>query len=163
MGRPITQQRFPHDRMAAGKSARCGRQGHRRSRAAGPRPSRLFRRAGIRSRRLELHLVDANAYDAISWLRVLAEALLENCEIARYTLVDFSPQMLDLSRSRLVKFQDQTVFIRADFKKPIGQRGFAPASISSSRSRPCTSFATQAASRTFMLSSIVCCFPEEPF
>jgi SAM-dependent methyltransferase len=47
----------------------------------------------------------------------LAEALLENCAIARYTLVDFSPQMLDLSRSRLAKFQDRTVFIQADFKK----------------------------------------------
>jgi SAM-dependent methyltransferase len=47
----------------------------------------------------------------------LAEALLKNCEIARYTLLDFSPQMLDLSRSRLAKFQDRTVFIQADFKK----------------------------------------------
>jgi SAM-dependent methyltransferase len=47
----------------------------------------------------------------------LAEALLKNCEIARYTLVDFSPQMLELSRSRLAKFQDRTVFIQADFKK----------------------------------------------
>ena len=48
---------------------------------------------------------------------LLAEALLENCKIARYTLVDFSPQMLELSRSRLEKFQDRTVFIQADFKK----------------------------------------------
>ena len=47
----------------------------------------------------------------------LAEALLENCKIARYALLDFSPQMLDLSRSRLKKFQDRTVFIQADFKK----------------------------------------------
>src|SRR6476646_659005 len=47
----------------------------------------------------------------------LAEALLENCQIARYTLVDFSPQMLDLSRSRLAKFKDRTVFIQSDFKK----------------------------------------------
>jgi SAM-dependent methyltransferase len=47
----------------------------------------------------------------------LAEALLEHCEIARYTLVDFSPQMLDLCRTRLAKFQDRTVFIQADFKK----------------------------------------------
>jgi SAM-dependent methyltransferase len=47
----------------------------------------------------------------------LAEALLENCRIARYTLVDFSPQMLELSRSRLAKFKDRTVFIQADFKK----------------------------------------------
>jgi SAM-dependent methyltransferase len=47
----------------------------------------------------------------------LAEALLENCRIARYTLVDFSPQMLELSRRRLAKFKDRTVFIQADFKK----------------------------------------------
>ncbi|HUR71668.1 MAG TPA: class I SAM-dependent methyltransferase [Candidatus Limnocylindrales bacterium] len=47
----------------------------------------------------------------------LAEALLNNCPNARYTLVDFSPQMLDLSRSRLAKFKDRTVFIQADFKK----------------------------------------------
>lgn len=47
----------------------------------------------------------------------LAEALLQHCEIARYTVVDFSPQMLELSRSRLAKFQDRTVFIQADFKK----------------------------------------------
>ena len=47
----------------------------------------------------------------------LAEALVKNCQIARYTLVDFSPQMLELSRSRLKKFQDRTVFIQADFKK----------------------------------------------
>ena len=47
----------------------------------------------------------------------LAEALLENCWIARYTLVDFSPQMLELSRSRLAKFKERTVFIQADFKK----------------------------------------------
>jgi SAM-dependent methyltransferase len=47
----------------------------------------------------------------------LAEALLNNCEIALYTLLDFSPQMLELSRSRLKKFHDRTVFIQADFKK----------------------------------------------
>jgi SAM-dependent methyltransferase len=47
----------------------------------------------------------------------LAEALLENCNIARYTLVDFSPEMLKLSGSRLAKFIDQIVFIQADFKK----------------------------------------------
>ena len=47
----------------------------------------------------------------------LAEALLKNCAIARYTLVDFSPQMLELSRSRLKKFQDRTVFIQTDFKR----------------------------------------------
>jgi ubiquinone/menaquinone biosynthesis C-methylase UbiE len=47
----------------------------------------------------------------------LAEALLKNCDIDRYTLVDFSPEMLNLSQSRLAKFKDRTVFIQADFKK----------------------------------------------
>ena len=47
----------------------------------------------------------------------LAEALLENCDIARYTLLDFSPDMLQLSRSRLEKVKDRVVFIQADFKK----------------------------------------------
>ena len=47
----------------------------------------------------------------------LAEALLQNCPIARYTLIDFSPQMLELSRSRLARFKEQTVFIELDFKK----------------------------------------------
>jgi ubiquinone/menaquinone biosynthesis C-methylase UbiE len=47
----------------------------------------------------------------------LAEALLENCDITRYTLVDFSPEMLKLSQSRLAKFKERVVFIQADFKK----------------------------------------------
>lgn len=47
----------------------------------------------------------------------LAEALLENCHIVRYTLLDFSPEMLKLSRSRLAKFKERLVFIQADFKK----------------------------------------------
>ena len=47
----------------------------------------------------------------------LAEALLENCDIARYTLIDFSPEMLKLSQSRLAKFKERVVFIQADFKK----------------------------------------------
>lgn len=46
----------------------------------------------------------------------LAEALLDNCDIARYTLLDFSPEMLKLSRSRLSKFKDRVGFIQADFK-----------------------------------------------
>lgn len=47
----------------------------------------------------------------------LAEALLQNCDIAHYTLGDFSPQMLDLSRTRLAKFKDKTVFIQLNFKE----------------------------------------------
>lgn len=48
----------------------------------------------------------------------LAESLLENCAIARYTLGDFSPQMLELSRQRLAKFKDKTVFVQLNFKEP---------------------------------------------
>jgi SAM-dependent methyltransferase len=47
----------------------------------------------------------------------LAEALLQNCQIARYTLVDFSPEMLELSRTRLAQFKDRMVFLQLDFKK----------------------------------------------
>ena len=47
----------------------------------------------------------------------LAEALLNNCPNARYTLVDFSPQMLDLSRQRLAKFKDKIVFMQRNFKE----------------------------------------------
>ena len=35
----------------------------------------------------------------------------------RYTLVDFSPHMLELSRERLAGFKDRTVFFQRDFKK----------------------------------------------
>jgi SAM-dependent methyltransferase len=55
----------------------------------------------------------------------LAEALLENCDIARYTLVDFSPQMLDLSRQRLAQFKDKTVFIQRNFKEADWTDGIA--------------------------------------
>jgi SAM-dependent methyltransferase len=47
----------------------------------------------------------------------LAEALLDYCDIVRYTLLDFSPEMLKLSRNRLAKFTDRVIFIQADFKK----------------------------------------------
>ena len=55
----------------------------------------------------------------------LAEALLENCDIARYTLVDFSPQMLDLSRQRLAKFKNKTVFVQRNFKEADWSDGIA--------------------------------------
>ena len=93
----------------------------------------------------------------------LAEALLENCQIVRYTLIDFSPQMLDLSRSRLAKFKDRTDFIQADFKKDNGQRRFPPASISWSHCRRCMSSAMRAVSPSFMLSFTACSFPAELF
>jgi ubiquinone/menaquinone biosynthesis C-methylase UbiE len=47
----------------------------------------------------------------------LAEHLLQHCNISRYTLVDFSPHMLELSRKRLAEFKDRTVFLQRDFKK----------------------------------------------
>ncbi|HEV8720603.1 MAG TPA: class I SAM-dependent methyltransferase [Candidatus Binatia bacterium] len=45
----------------------------------------------------------------------LAEVLLQNCQIARYTLIDFSPEMLELSGSRLARFKERTVFFSAGF------------------------------------------------
>ena len=47
----------------------------------------------------------------------LAEALIKNCAISRYMLLDFSPHMLELSRKRLAPFKDRTDFIQRDFKK----------------------------------------------
>jgi SAM-dependent methyltransferase len=47
----------------------------------------------------------------------LAEVLLQDCDIAHYTLVDFSPEMLELSRTRLAQFKDRMVFLQLDFKK----------------------------------------------
>ena len=76
-----------------------------------------------RKRLFEVFAAEAGRKGALSVFELgcgpgfLAEALLKNCEIARYTLIDFSPHMLELSRSRLKKFQDRTVFIQADFKK----------------------------------------------
>lgn len=55
----------------------------------------------------------------------LAEALLKNCNIAHYTLVDFSPQMLDLSRQRLAQFKDKTVFAQRNFKEADWTDGIA--------------------------------------
>src|SRR5690349_9108197 len=48
----------------------------------------------------------------------LAEVLLEDSRISRYVLIDFSPQMLDLSRQRLERFNEKTIFFQRDFKKP---------------------------------------------
>ena len=53
----------------------------------------------------------------------LAEALLKSCQILRYTLLDFSPQMLELSRRRLKKFDEPTLFIQADFKMQLDRSG----------------------------------------
>jgi len=57
----------------------------------------------------------------------LSEALLQ--KIARYTLVDFSAQMLDLSRSRLAKFKDRRVLFSWISKRTIGLRRFPAVSI----------------------------------
>jgi SAM-dependent methyltransferase len=47
----------------------------------------------------------------------LAEHVLDGCPaIARYTLLDFSDAMLELSRRRLVHHAARTDFVRADFK-----------------------------------------------
>lgn len=46
----------------------------------------------------------------------LAEVLLQNSNIARYALVDFSPYMLELSRQRLKAFEGRTILLQRDFK-----------------------------------------------
>jgi ubiquinone/menaquinone biosynthesis C-methylase UbiE len=48
----------------------------------------------------------------------LAEYILSQCaSIQRYTLLDFSPTMLDLSGNRLQTFCDRVSYLRADFKQ----------------------------------------------
>jgi SAM-dependent methyltransferase len=48
----------------------------------------------------------------------LAEYLLSRCPaIEHYTLLDFSPTMLDLSRKRLENFASRVAFLQVDFKQ----------------------------------------------
>jgi hypothetical protein len=71
--------------------------------------------------------------------------------------------MLELSRSRLAKFQDRTVFIQADFKKADWESGIRACFDLIVSLQAVHELRHASRSRTFMLSSIVCCFPEEPF
>lgn len=48
---------------------------------------------------------------------LLAERILHSCQIERYTLLDFSPPMLELSRAR-VGGHPAAAFVLADFKQP---------------------------------------------
>jgi SAM-dependent methyltransferase len=48
---------------------------------------------------------------------LLAEVILRACPLERYTLLDFSPPMLELSRAR-VGANPATTFLLADFKQP---------------------------------------------
>lgn len=47
----------------------------------------------------------------------LAERVLRSCAVERYTLLDFSPPMLELSRERLGP-HPAAMFVLADFKQP---------------------------------------------
>jgi ubiquinone/menaquinone biosynthesis C-methylase UbiE len=48
----------------------------------------------------------------------LAEYILSRCAgIERYTLLDFSPAMLDLSRKRLEPFGNRALYLQVDFKQ----------------------------------------------
>jgi len=47
----------------------------------------------------------------------LAEQLLDRCAISKYHLFDISPFMHELSRGRLARFSEKTVFLEGDFKK----------------------------------------------
>jgi SAM-dependent methyltransferase len=49
----------------------------------------------------------------------LAHELLRRCAIASYHLLDFSPHMHDLARTRLVDFADRVVFVEGDIREPL--------------------------------------------
>ena len=53
---------------------------------------------------------------------LLAERILGTCDVERYTLFDFSPPMLDMSRAR-VGNRAAAVFVLGDFKQPDWTRG----------------------------------------
>lgn len=53
---------------------------------------------------------------------LLAEAILRVCSLDNYTLFDFSPPMLDMSRARLASHPSAT-FVCGDFKLPDWSKG----------------------------------------
>src|SRR6266581_5701259 len=91
------------------------------------RPKRDFRRVSIssqpsyrRSQRTRL----ASAPGVGTWQRpgFLAEYILSRCSsIERYTLLDFSPTMLDMSRERLEGWSGLVFFDRSISKRMDGQ------------------------------------------
>jgi len=46
----------------------------------------------------------------------LAEQILGRCQVAAYYLLDFSPEMQELSRHRLAQHSARTVFVEGDFR-----------------------------------------------
>ena len=56
---------------------------------------------------------------------LLAEAILAACPVERYTLLDFSPPMLDMSRQRLAG-HPAVGFVLADFRRPDWTAALAP-------------------------------------
>lgn len=53
---------------------------------------------------------------------LLAERILRTCDVERYTLFDFSPPMLEMSRARVGRHA-AAVFVLGDFKQPDWARG----------------------------------------
>jgi SAM-dependent methyltransferase len=53
---------------------------------------------------------------------LLAERILRTCDVERYTLFDFSPPMLEMSRARVEQYP-AAAFVLGDFKKPDWTRG----------------------------------------
>ncbi len=80
-----------------------------------PERKRLFKAFGAEAARIKSGPL--SVFELGCGPGFLAEALLENCDIARYTLLDFSPEMLKLSRTRLAKFKDKTVFVQRNFRE----------------------------------------------
>ena len=49
---------------------------------------------------------------------LLAEQILDRCNVSAYYLLDFSSEMHDLSRERLARHAERTAFVKADFREP---------------------------------------------
>lgn len=61
---------------------------------------------------------DVRVLDLGSGPGLLAEQILDRCNVSAYYLLDFSPEMHDLSRERLAQHAARTAFVEADFREP---------------------------------------------
>ena len=92
-------------------------------RATRERPERgLFFDAFVREA-LKIPKKEISVFEFGSGPGFLAERLLDRCAISKYNLFDISPLMHELSRGRLARFSEKTVFLEGDFRKENWSRG----------------------------------------
>jgi SAM-dependent methyltransferase len=90
-----------------------------RSWAAEANSKRRHRKAVFRAFVAELlPLERITVLDLGSGPGFLAEEILDDCDVAAYTLFDFSEQMIELARVRLARFGNTTRFIHGSFAAP---------------------------------------------